>query len=406
MSFLKRIGPGPLIAAAFIGPGTVTLCSIAGVQFGFALLWTLLFAIVATGILQEMSARLGLISQKGLSQIIREQIDSPVAKALAVVLIISAVVVGNAAYEAGNISGAVLGLDGVFGALSLGEGGTNLWALLIGVVAFILLFIGSYKVLERVLVGLVLFMSLAFVITAIMTKPDMGALFSGLLVPSFPEGSGLILIGLIGTTIVPYNLFLHANLVKEKWHNETDLSATKTDTWVAVLLGGLVSMTIIISAAAIQGGDIQNVSDLAKALEPLFGQWSKYFIALGLFAAGITSAVTAPLAAAYVVKGCLGWESDLRDWNFRAVWMIILIIGVVFSLSGFKPIIIIKFAQAANGILLPVVAGFLLWIANKKAVLGTYTNSTLQNILGVAIILITLVLGLKGVFAALGMSLF
>jgi len=244
------------------------------------------------------------------------------------------------------------------------------------------------------------------VITAIMTKPDMGALFSGLLVPSFPEGSGLILIGLIGTTIVPYNLFLHANLVKEKWHNETDLSATKTDTWVAVLLGGLVSMTIIISAAAIQGGDIQNVSDLAKALEPLFGQWSKYFIALGLFAAGITSAVTAPLAAAYVVKGCLGWESDLRDWNFRAVWMIILIIGVVFSLSGFKPIIIIKFAQAANGILLPVVAGFLLWIANKKAVLGTYTNSTLQNILGVAIILITLVLGLKGVFAALGMSLF
>jgi len=121
MSFLKRIGPGPLIAAAFIGPGTVTLCSIAGVQFGFALLWTLLFAIVATGILQEMSARLGLISQKGLSQIIREQIDSPVAKALAVVLIISAVVVGNAAYEAGNISGAVLGLDGVFGALSLGE---------------------------------------------------------------------------------------------------------------------------------------------------------------------------------------------------------------------------------------------------------------------------------------------
>lgn len=406
MSFLKRIGPGPLIAAAFIGPGTVTLCSIAGVQFGFALLWTLLFAIVATGILQEMSARLGLISQKGLSQIIREQIDHPIAKTLAVMLIISAVVVGNAAYEAGNISGAVLGLDGVFGALSIGGGGTNLWAVIIGFVAFILLFIGSYKVLERVLVGLVLFMSFAFVITAIMTRPDMGALFSGLLIPSFPEGSGLILIGLIGTTIVPYNLFLHANLVKEKWHNDSDFSATKTDTWVAVLLGGLVSMTIIISAAAIQGGDVQNVSDLSKALEPLFGQWSKYFIALGLFAAGITSAVTAPLAAAYVVKGCLGWESDLRAWNFRAVWMIILLIGVLFSLSGFKPILIIKFAQAANGILLPVVAGFLVWIANKKAVLGTYTNSTLQNVLGIAIILITLVLGLKGVLAALGMQLF
>jgi len=406
MSFLKRIGPGPLIAAAFIGPGTVTLCSIAGVRFGFALLWTLLFAIVATGILQEMSARLGLISQKGLSQIIREQIDHPIVKTMAIVLIISAVVVGNAAYEAGNISGAVLGLDGVFGALTIGAGSTNLWAALIGVVAFVLLFIGSYKVLERALVGLVLFMSLAFVITAIMTRPDISALFSGLLIPSFPEGSGLVLIGLIGTTIVPYNLFLHANLVKEKWHNEADLPATKTDTWVAVLLGGLVSMAIIISAAAIQGGDVQNVSDLSKALEPLFGQWSKYFIALGLFAAGITSAVTAPLAAAYVVKGCLGWDSDLRDWNFRAVWMIILLIGVVFSLSGFKPILVIKFAQAANGILLPVVAGFLLWIANKKVVLGNYTNSPLQNVLGIAIILITLILGLKGVFAALGLQLF
>ena len=86
--------------------------------------------------------------------------------------------------------------------------------------------------------------------------------------------------------------------------------------------------------------------------------------------------------------------------------MIILLIGVLFSLSGFKPILIIKFAQAANGILLPVVAGFLVWIANKKAVLGTYTNATLQNVLGIAIILITLVLGLKGVLAALGMQLF
>lgn len=405
MSFLKRIGPGPLIAAAFIGPGTVTLCSIAGVQFGFALLWTLLFAILATGLLQEMSARLGLISQKGLSQIIREQIDHPFGKRLAIILIISAVVIGNAAYEAGNISGAVLGLDGVFGGLTLG-GSINLWAVLIGIVAFILLFIGSYKVLERVLVGLVIFMSFAFVVTAIMTRPDLGALFQGLLLPSFPKDGGLILIGLIGTTIVPYNLFLHANLVKEKWQGEEDLKATKWDTWIAVGLGGLVSMAIIISAAAIQGGDVQNVSDLSKALEPLFGQWSKYFIALGLFAAGITSAVTAPLAAAYVVKGCLGWESELRDWNFRAVWMIILAIGVVFSLSGFKPILIIKFAQAANGILLPVVAGFLLWIANKKAVLGSYTNSTLQNVLGVAIILITMVIGLKGVLAAFGIQLF
>jgi len=208
------------VAAAFIGPGTVTLCSIAGVSYGFGLLWALLFAIIATGFLQEMSARLGLISQKGLSQIIRERIDAPILKMLVVGLIISAVVIGNAAYEAGNIGGAVLGLNGVFGELPLGS--VNLWGAVIGLVAFILLYIGSYKVLERVLVGLVIFMSLAFMITAIMTRPDVGELVKGLFIPSAPEDSWLTIVGLIGTTIVPYNLFLHANLVKEKWHNEAD----------------------------------------------------------------------------------------------------------------------------------------------------------------------------------------
>lgn len=404
MSFLKKIGPGPLVAAAFIGPGTVTLCSVAGVSYGYALLWALLFAIIATGVLQEMSARLGLISQKGLSQIIREQIDTPIIRTLVVGLIISAVVVGNAAYEAGNIGGAVLGLDGVFGRLTIGN--TNLWGLVIGLAAFILLFIGSYKVLERVLVGLVIFMSFAFMITAIMTKPDLGELISGLFIPQAPEGSWLTIVGLIGTTIVPYNLFLHANLVKEKWHDESDLRATKMDTWIAVLLGGLVSMCIIISAAAIQSGEVKNAVDLAKALEPLFGEWSMYFIALGLFAAGVTSAITAPLAAAYVVKGCMGWDVDLKDIRFRSVWMIILLIGVVVSLLGFKPIIVIKFAQVANGVLLPIIAGCLLWIANNKVVLGKYTNSMIQNILGFLIIGITLLVGAKGFFAGMGWQLF
>ena len=404
MNIFKKIGPGPLIAAAFIGPGTVTLCSIAGVQFGYALLWALLFAIIATGILQEMSARLGLISQKGLSQIIREEISQPIARGLAVALIISAVVIGNAAYEAGNIGGAVLGLNGVFGGLYYGS--INLWGLVIGIAAFGLLLIGNYQILERTLIGLVIFMSLAFIITAIMTLPDLKALISCLFIPSAPEGSAITLIGLIGTTIVPYNLFLHANLVKEKWHSKDDIGATRMDTWIAVLLGGLVSMSIIIAAAAVQGNEISNVSDLSLALEPLFGKWSKYFIALGLFAAGVTSAVTAPLAAAYVVKGCLGWTGDLKDSKFRAIWMIILSIGVLFSLTGFKPIVVIKFAQAANGILLPIIAGFLLWIANKKTVLGNYTNSKWQNLLGLFIIVITVVLGLKGVGAAFGFSIF
>ena len=398
-NWLKNIGPGPLVAAAFIGPGTVTLCTLAGVDFGYALLWAMVLSILATVVLQEMAARLGIISQKGLSEVIRSEISNPVFKTLAIVLILSAIVIGNAAYEAGNISGGVLGLEAVLGAssISLGSFSLNTFSLVIGIVAFILLYIGNYKVLEKSLVSLVILMSLAFLVTAIMTKPNLGEVFKGMFVPKFPKDSILTIIGLIGTTVVPYNLFLHASLVKEKWQEKKDLKYAQKDTLIAVVLGGLVSMCIIISAAAIQTEEVTNAADLAKGLEPLFGSYAKYFLSIGLFAAGITSAITAPLAAAFVAAGCLGWSSNMKTKRFRAVWIVILVLGVLSSSSGIKSIEIIKFAQVANGILLPVIAGFLIWIVNKRSVLGDYKNSLKQNILGILILSVTIFLGLKSI---------
>jgi len=398
-NWFKNIGPGPLVAAAFIGPGTVTLCTVAGVNFGFALLWAMVLSVIATIVLQEMSARLGIISQKGLSEIIRTEIKNPIFRTLAIILILSAIVIGNAAYEAGNISGGVLGLEAVFGynALDLGGFSMNYFSLAIGMVAFVLLYIGNYKVLEKALVSLVILMSFAFLVTAILTKPDLTEIFKGVFTLEFPDESILTIIGLIGTTVVPYNLFLHAALVKEKWHNESDLKYARKDTIVAIVLGGMVSMCIMISAAAIQTQDINNAADLAKGLEPLFGSFSKYFLAVGLFAAGITSAITAPLAAAYVATGCLGWSTNMKTKKFRGVWMFILIVGVLSSSSGIKSIEIIKFAQVANGLLLPIIAGFLIWIVNKSAVLGKYKNNLRQNILGIIILAITIFLGLKSI---------
>ena len=398
-SWFKNIGPGTLIAAAFIGPGTVTLCTLAGVNFGYNLLWAMLLSIFATIILQEMAARLGVISQKGLSEVIREEIKTPFLKQFVTLLILAAIVIGNASYEAGNISGGVLGLETVLGEtyIDFGSFSLNLVSVLVGVVAFILLYIGNYKLLEKVLITLVLIMSVSFVLTAIITRPNLIEVVKGALVPSLPEKSLLTIIGLIGTTVVPYNLFLHAALVKERWHKKEDLPLVKRDTIISVILGGLVSMAIIISAAGIQTATITNASDLAKGLAPLYGEFSKYFLSLGLFAAGITSAITAPLAAAYVAKGCLGWEVGLKSKQFRFVWMVVLLLGVVFSSLGIKPIEIIKFSQVANGMLLPIIAGVLLWIMNKKSVLGTFINSKIQNILGVIIVIATVFLGLKGV---------
>lgn len=397
--WFQNIGPGTLVAAAFIGPGTVTLCTLAGVNFGFNLLWAMLLSIIATIVLQEMAARLGIISQKGLSEVIREEIKIPFLKQGITFLILAAIVIGNASYEAGNISGGILGLETVFGEFkfNFGSFSINFMSIVIGVIAFVLLYIGNYKFLEKALITLVLLMSFSFVITAIVTKPNLLEIFEGMFIPKFPEKSLLTVIGLIGTTVVPYNLFLHASLVKERWHKKEDLKFAQKDTIVSIILGGLVSMAIIVSAASIPSKDILNAADLAKGLAPLYGEFAKYFLALGLFAAGITSAITAPLAAAYVAKGCLGFNGNMQSKSFRAVWMIILFLGVLFSSIGIKPIEIIKFAQVANGMLLPIIAGILLWIMNKKSVLGTFINTKTQNILGVLILLISIFLGVKGI---------
>jgi len=391
-NWFKNSGPGTLVAAAFIGPGTVTLCTLAGVNFGFHLLWAMVLSIVATIVLQEMASRLGIISQKGLSEVIRAEIKHPIINKLILLLILSAIVVGNASYEAGNISGGILGLETITGELriALGNYSLNILSFVVGIIAFILLYIGNYKLLERVLIMLVVIMSISFLITAFLTKPAISDILKGAITPSFPEGSLLTILGLVGTTVVPYNLFLHASLVKEKWNNPKDLKAVRKDTIISIALGGLVSMAIIISASSIGLGEISSAADLAKSLSPLYGDFASYFLGIGLFAAGITSAITAPLAAAYVARGCFGWESGLKSKQFRAVWFLILSLGVVFSSLDIKPIEIIKFAQVANGILLPVVAGILLWMVNKKVVLGNYVNSKFQNILGFIILIVTI----------------
>ncbi|MBO3098214.1 Nramp family divalent metal transporter [Gelidibacter pelagius] len=403
-NWFKNIGPGPLVAAAFIGPGTVTVCTLAGVNFGFALLWAMGLSIMATVVLQEMSARLGLISQKGLSEIIRSEIKNPILRGLTILLILSAIVIGNAAYEAGNISGGVLGMETIFGNPTVIFSGFNLNVLsvIVGIIAFSVLYVGNYKVLERVLVSLVILMSMSFLVTAIITQPNLSDILSGLFVPQVSEENLLTIIGLIGTTVVPYNLFLHASLVKEKWHQASDLKYARKDTIIAVVLGGTVSMSIIISAAAIDTQDISSAADLAKGLEPLFGRFAKYFLAIGLFAAGITSAITAPLAAAYVATGCMGWSTSMKSKQFRAVWMFILGLGVLFSSIGFKSIEIIKFAQITNGLLLPIIAGFLLWVMNKSSILGKYKNTIIQNIIGCIIVGVAVFLGAKSILLVFG----
>ena len=396
----KNLGPGPLIAAAFIGPGTVTLCTLAGVKFGMSLLWTLLIAVLASITLQSMAVKIGIIGKKSITEALKDEISNPIIKYIIITLIFMTILIGNTAYEAGNISGAVMGLETLFGQIKIDfkDFSLNIHAIIIGLLAGALLWIGKYRIIERCLIGLVIIMSIAFLFTAIATRPSLLSVLSGLLSFKAPAGSLLTIIGLVGTTIVPYNLFLHAELVKEKWNDKGDLKFALKDLIIALGLGGLISLSIVITASSIKATDINTVGDLALGLESVFGTFSRHFLAIGLFAAGITSTITAPLAAAYVVCGCFGLSTNLQSNYFKFIWLSIILFGVFFYATGLKLITIIQFAQITNGVLLPIMVGLLLWMVNKSSLLGNFKNNNSQNAIGFTIIVVSLFLSLRTLF--------
>jgi len=394
---ISKVGPGALIAAAFIGPGTVTVCSIAGNSFGYSLLWAIFTSLIIAFILQEMSIRVGIISKKGLTELIKDETKNSYLKNILLILIFIAIIIGNTAYEAGNISGAILGMESLTGTLSYNfkDFNINLLSIIIGSLAFLILFIGNYKLLEKVLISIVLIMSFSFVISAIITKPDINKIIEGFIKLKTPQNSFLTILGLIGTTVVPYNIFLHSSLVKKKWKKPKDLKIAKIDLLIAIIMGGLISISIIITSASISSTSISNAADLALSLEPVYGSFSKFLISLGMISAGLTSAITAPLAASFVACGCFGWKANLKSLKFRFIWIIILIIGTIISSTGIKLILIIQFAQIANAILLPVIIFILYYVMNDKKIFGYYSNSFFQNLIGLLIIILTVFLSIK-----------
>lgn len=399
---LRNLGPGLIVAAAFIGPGTVTTASVAGADYGFTLLWAIIFSVLAAMVLQEMCARLGVVSREGLGEALRSSFDNTAVKVASIVLVIGAITVGTAAFEGGNLTGAALALDAVFG------GSQALWSAAVAVIAAALLATGSYRTVERVLVWLVVLMGVVFLVTAIMVTPNLGDLFAGL-VPRVPSGSVLTVMALVGTTVVPYNLFLHAASVQDKWSEDIPVddavAEAKLDTRLSVGLGGLVTIAILTTAAAAlfsTGTGVKSAADMATALEPLLGESAKYFFAFGLLAAGVTSSVTAPLAAAYATAGAFGWKRDLADPKFKAIWALIILVGVTFAIIGSSPTELIVFAQAANGLILPIVAVFLLVVMNRKDLLGKHVNTFGANIVGCIVVLVAIGLGARSLLTAFG----
>ena len=378
------------ISAAFIGPGTVTTAAKAGASYGLSLVWALIFSTLACLTLQEASARVTIASGQPLGRVIQALSGGQPAVPSAVLL---AVLAGCAAYEMGNILGAVAGLGLMFNI-------PPLWGTVAtGLAAGSILWLGSARAVAHLLGVVVALMGVAFLVCAGQLRPQLGTLLQGAFLPSFTPGAGLLVLGLVGTTVVPYNLFLGSGLAQGQ-----NLREARSGMAVAIPLGGVISMSILITGTAVN--DTLSFETLGTALAERLGDWTRGLFALGLFAAGLSSAITAPLAAALSVRGVTGCRGDSRwddsAWRYRAVWGGVLFFGLGFGFAGVRPVPAIVLAQALNGVLLPLVA-VVLWIAlNDRLLLGTERLPGLAyNLWLGTCVLLTFVLGSMGVLRAL-----
>jgi Mn2+/Fe2+ NRAMP family transporter len=350
--------------------------------------------------LQEAAARLTLVSGKNLGQAISQQFEKSRCKVLVLSLVLGAIVLGAAAYEMGNLLGAVAGIQLIFNLPAW------LLVLLIGSIAFIILNIPSLKIISTILGFVVVLMGIGFLSTAILVKPDFSSILAGAFIPRIPSQSqaGILVLGLIGTTIVPYNLFLGSGISSKK----QSVKEMRFALAIAIILGGIFSMAVLMVGTLVSGDF--SFENLSVALQSKIGISGKFLLGFGLFAAGFTSAVTAPLAAAITLKSLFGnktpekWKT--KSINFKWGWMLVLVSGMGFALGNVKPIPAIILAQALNGFLLPFVSIFLFIAINNRQITSHKTNSFGLNILMILVIFITLILGINSATKAIYTSLF
>jgi Mn2+/Fe2+ NRAMP family transporter len=381
-----------VIAAAFIGPGTVTTAARAGSDFRFALAWALVFSTLACLVLQEASGRITVLTGNELGGAIRGRFARSRWGAPVPVLATVGILLGCAAYEAGNLLGGVAGMR-----LMVDTSPAQL-TLVTGVAAALLLATGNTRWIARILGAMVAVLGVVFLVTAVRLRPDLGELLGGLLVPRIPVGSTVLVLGLVGTTVVPYNLFLGSALARDG-----RLEEMRWGLAVAVIGGGLISLGVLVVGSALGGG--LEYERLAAVLGDRLGPGAEASLAVGLFAAGFTSAITAPLAAAITARSLLGEDHDPRwterSLRYRAVWLGVLVTGMAFGIADVRPIPVIIIAQAFNGLLLPLIAVFLWITVNDRDLLGgEAVNKRFQNLVMGAVVLACVGLGLRGLVAA------
>ena len=375
---LAIFGPGFITANVDNDPGGILTYSQAGAKFGYALLWTLVPTTIALIIVQEMAARMGAVTGKGLSDLIREEFGFRVT--FFTMLILGIADFGNIMAEfAGMASG--MGLFGVSKYIAVPIGAALVWMMVVR---------NSYKPVERILIifSMIYF---SYVISAFFAHPDWKAAIHNTIVPTVSKSSEylVMVIGLIGTTITPWmQFYLQASIV-EKGIGKKQYALSRWDVILGCIITDVIAFFIVLACAAtLYGSGIHNISDAADAavaLKPLAGQWAFLLFAIGLVNASLLSAAILPLATAYNICEGLGFESGLNKKFSEApafYWLYTLLIacgaGVVL-LPGIPLLKVLLYSQVVNGVLLPFLLIFMLILVNKKELMGEYRNSRIVN---------------------------
>lgn len=388
--FLSVIGPGIITAAVDNDPGGITTYSVAGSHYGYLLLWTIVPIIIALVLIQEMAARMGIATGKGLADMIRENFGLKATFYIMLTLVI--VNFGNVLSEFAGIAAAGE-IFGIMKYILIPLCAIGIWFLVV---------YGNYKVVERVFLVASLFY-ISYIISGLLARPVWGDVLVQIITPHMvlKPDYFIIIMGLIGTTIAPWMMFYLQSSIVEKGLKGYELKYSRIDVVSGSIVTGVVAFFIIVACAITLYANnisVSSAEEAARALIPLAGTYAGLLFAFGLFNAGVFSAAILPLSTAYSVCEGMGWESGVNKRfreapQFYLLITILILIGAGIILIPNIPLIkIMLISQVLNGILLPVILIYMLKLSNNHKIMGEYKNSKIFNIITWAICILIIIL--------------
>ncbi len=389
--FFRYLGPGIITAALVFGPGSLTITSKLGSLYAYQHIWVIVVAIFFMVIFTEMGARIGVATDTSLLSIIRQKWG----KVPSILLGIGIFAI-TASFQAGNTVGASLAFAELF------HTPVAPWVIAFTLMGVSLLFFRSfYKALEKIMIGLVALMLLSFLITLLLAKPDLSALFSGI-VPRLPSGSELLSIALIASSFSVVGAFYQGYLVKEKGWNKQEIGHASKEAIAGVMVLGMISLFILINAATIlfpQGIQVNSATDMGLALEPLYGSTATVIFMLGLFGASFSSLIGNATIGGSLLSDAFSLGEQLKSPKVRGMIMLVMLIGAAIALRfGRLPLELIIFAQAITIVIAPIVGIAIMVLANDQSRMGNLKNTPLKNIGGILGLMLLLFLSASQIY--------